>query len=153
MNLSGSAPCSAGLEFFPVGAPACCARPCNARENVGYLSPRNVIPHSPRPTGLVNAHQVNKANSSHRYRKQVFQEAAFAFMRGRSASESLLSGATLTGRSIFNARICVPYPCSLYQRGYQIPRRCPIERPHRNKIEDCDKDAVEAKDSQHRIES
>jgi hypothetical protein len=55
--------CSAAFEFFFVGATACFARPCNAREDVAYLPPRNAIQHSLR-----------------------FSVGAPAFMRGRSAS-------------------------------------------------------------------
>jgi hypothetical protein len=50
--------CSAEFEFLFVGATACFARPCDARENVGYMTLRNAIRHSPR---FVNSHDVNKA--------------------------------------------------------------------------------------------
>jgi hypothetical protein len=50
--------CSAAFEFLFVGATACFARPCNARENVGYMTLRNAIRLSPR---FVDSHDVNKA--------------------------------------------------------------------------------------------
>jgi len=45
------------VAFLFVGAPACCARPCNDCENVGYFTPRidsafpgipSALPHSPK---------------------------------------------------------------------------------------------------------
>ena len=48
---------SEAVEFLPVGATACLARPCNACENVGDSRRRNAIPHSP-----LNSNDVDKAN-------------------------------------------------------------------------------------------
>ena len=52
---------SFAVAFSFVGAPACCARPCNACEKVAYLPPREAIRHSPRSIGLMNGHDVKSA--------------------------------------------------------------------------------------------
>jgi hypothetical protein len=49
---------AAAFEFLFVGATACFARPCNARENVAYLSPRNAIRLSPHFIDIANTHDV-----------------------------------------------------------------------------------------------
>src|SRR5580704_4699015 len=54
------------LAFLLVGATACFARPCNARENVAYLPRRNAIRHSPRSIHLINAISPTAPVSPHK---------------------------------------------------------------------------------------
>jgi hypothetical protein len=52
---------SEAVAFLPVGVLACCARPCNACENVGYLPPRNETRLRSRSIGLVTSLDANSA--------------------------------------------------------------------------------------------
>ena len=82
---------SDAVAFAVVGALACCSRPCNARENVAYLSPRNAIQKSPRSITAVVAPKANKADAARKgspagraqAAASAFKVAALSFMRGK----------------------------------------------------------------------